>query len=167
MLFMMMPFAPAMINDYFSAPSMGTILSLSGGVGITILPSFAAVILLIRVFPQKAGEKRFQEQLQLVPSEKRRLCFYNEYVEVTGKFRKKLSYTELKRTGETRNLYLLYFKDNKIVYVPKDKFRKGTLRELKSFISRRRTWGSKCYGVIRWLPVLFFLLVCCRGIWEG
>ena len=25
MLFMMMPFAPAMINDYFSAPSMGTI----------------------------------------------------------------------------------------------------------------------------------------------
>ena len=47
MLFMMMPVAPAMINDYFSAPSMGTILSLSGGVGITILPSFAAVILLV------------------------------------------------------------------------------------------------------------------------
>lgn len=166
MIFVMMPSVPDLFYDYFSSPSLGTIFSLSGGVGITILPSFAAVILIIKIFPKKAGAKRFQEQLKLVPSEKRSVSFYNGYVEVMGKFRKKIPYTELKRTGETRNLYILYFKEKKIVFVPKGNFRKGTLRELKSFIRKHRTWSSKLYGAMRWLPVLFFLLMCCYAIWE-
>lgn len=166
MLFAIMPSAPDMLYDYFSSPSLGTIFSLSGGLGITILPSFVAVILIIKIFPKKAGAKRFQEQLQLVPGAKRNIFFYNEYVEVTGKFRKKLFYTELKRTGETRNLYILYFKEKRIVFIPKANFHKGTLSELKSFIRKRRTWRSKLYGIIRWLPVLYFMLLCGYAIWE-
>lgn len=166
MLFMMMPSVPSMIYDYFSSPSLGTIFSLSGGVGITILPSFAVILLIAKAFPQKAGAKRFQEQLKLVPGEKRNLSFYDEYVEVTGKFRKKLPYAELKRTGETKNLYILYFKEKRILFVPKSSFHKGTLMELKSFIKKHRTVTSKLYGFIRWLPAVFFLILCCYAVWE-
>lgn len=166
MFFMMMPSVPSMIYDYFSTPSLGTIFSLSGGVGITILPSFAVILLIAKTFPQKVGAKRFQEQLQLVPGEKRNLSFYDEYVEVAGKFRKKLPYTELKRTGETRNLYILYFKEKRILFIAKAGFHKGTLTELKSFVKKHRTINSKLYGILRWLPAVFFLLLCCYAIWE-
>jgi len=166
MFFMMMPSIPSMIYDYFSSPSPGTILSLSGGVVITILPSFVIILLIAKTFPRKAGAKRFQEQLQLVPGEKRNLSFYDAYVEITGKFKKKLPYTELKRMGETRNLYILYFTEKRILLIPKAGFHKGTLTELKSFIRKRRTIRSKLYGFIHWLPALCFLLLCCYAIWE-
>lgn len=163
---MMFPSLPEMIYDYFSSPSSGTILSLSGGIGITLLSPLAVIFLLAKTFPKKAGAKRFHEQLSLVPSENRSLAFYNEYVEVTGKFKRKLPYTELKRTGETRNLYLLYFTEKRILFVHKSGFHKGTLSELKSFIQKRRTWKSKIYGILRWLPVLYFLILCCYVIGE-
>lgn len=166
MFTLMMPFFPSMIQDYFSAPSLGTVFTLSGGVGITFLPPFAIIILAAKVLPKKVGAKRFQEQLLLVPGEKRRLSFYNKYVAVTGDFTEELPYSKLRRTGQTKHLYILYFKNKRILFVPKDGFRKGTFSDFKSFIRQRRTWGSKIYGIIRYLPILYFLFLFYLLIWE-
>ncbi len=162
------PEIPALLYDYFSSPSPGTVLELSGfnlalpGVSVSLI---GAVILLIRSFPALVGDKRFNEQLHFVPSVNRSVNFYDKYVEVKGKFSKKLPYKELKRTGETRSLYLLFFTERRIVLVPKSGFRKGSLAELKPFIRKRRTLKSKIYGKIRYLPVLLTLLLFTSIFW--
>lgn len=161
------PSIPNMINEYFSSPSLGTILELSGGIGIPLISPIIAMVCIIKIFPQKVGQKRFKEQLTLVPSENRKLAFYNEYVEVTGKFKKKLPYDELVRTGETRTLYLLYFTNQRILFVPKSGFHKGTLSELKHFISKRRTIESKIYGIVRYSPALIYLYILIHTIYMG
>ncbi|MDE6816971.1 MAG: YcxB family protein, partial [Lachnospiraceae bacterium] len=76
---------------------------------------------------------------------------------IKGKFSKKIPYRKLMRTGETRNLYLLFFTEKRIVILHKAGFCKGTLPELKAFVRKRRTLHSKLYGLLRWLPVIFAL----------
>lgn len=157
------------IYGYFSSPSAGTILELSG-VGITVFGFPAAVIvgfgMLIRFFPHMVGEKRLEEQLKFVPSANRRVDFYDQYVEVKGKFSKKLPYAELKRTGETRNLYLLFFTERRMLILHKSGFRKGRLPDVKSFIAKRRTVKSKVFGVVRHLPVIYVSVVFLVAFWQ-
>ena len=166
-VYVLLPSLPDMINEYFSSPSLSTIIELSGGIGIQIVSPIVAIICIIKAFPKLVGAKRFKEQLTLVPGENRTLEFYDEYVEITGKFKRKLPYKELKRIGETKNLYILYFKEKRILFVHKSGFHKGTLRDLKQFIRERRTWSSKVYGIIRYLPVLLYLMLFSFAIWTG
>ena len=166
-VYVLLPSIPDMINEYFSSPSLSTIIELSGGIGIQIISPIVAVVCIIKAFPKLVGAKRYKEQLTLVPGENRTLEFYDEYVEITGKFKRKLPYKELKRIGETKNLYILYFKEKRILFVHKSGFHKGTLRDLKQFIRDRRTWGSKVYGIIRYLPVLLYLILFSFAIWAG
>lgn len=150
----------ALLHAYFSSSSSTVVFNPSGGIyaapGISLVFAGAA-ILMIKSFPRLVGEKRFKEQLKLVPSEKRCVNFYDQYVEIKGKFSKKIPYKELMRTGETRNLYLLFFTEKRIVILHKAGFCKGTLPELKAFVRKRRTLHSKLYGLLRWLPVIFAL----------
>ena len=166
-VYAMFPALPSMVDNYFSSPSLSTVIELSGGIGIQIISPIVAVVCLIKAFPKLVGAKRFQEQLTLVPSKNRTLEFYDEYVEITGKLKQKFPYKELKRIGETKNLYILYFKQKRILFVHKSGFHKGTLRDLKQFIRERRTWSSKVYGIIRYLPVLLYLILFSFAIWEG
>lgn len=145
----------------FSEPSAGTILQFSGATGITFVSPIVAVIVLLKVFPKLVGEKQFKEHMKLIPSANRRIDFYENYVMVEGKFHKKLHYSELKRTGETRHLYLLYFTDRRILLLDKSGFRKGNLRELKFFLKKRRTVKSRLYGAVRLLALLLILLLFC------
>lgn len=112
------------------------------------------------------GEKRLKEQLTLVPSQKRRIDFYEKHVRVEGKLSKNLPYSELKRTGETRNLYILYFQDKRILILHKAGFRKGRLQEVKEFIRKRRTFRSRIYGVVRYVPAVAYALLFIFAIWE-
>lgn len=153
------PAFPDTIRAYFAEPSAGTILSLSGIAGITILPPVAALFALAMVFPKLVGEKRFQEQISFVPGENRTVDFYDQYVKIQGTFSKKLFYKDLKRTGQTRNLYLMFFRDRQMLIIPKSGFCKGSLKELKSFIKKHKTVGSRIYGILRYLPVLAYLLI--------
>lgn len=75
MFFMMMPSVPSMIYDYFSTPSLGTIFSLSGGVGITILPSFAVILLIAKTFPKKWEPNVFRNSSNLCPV-KKEICLF-------------------------------------------------------------------------------------------
>lgn len=157
-----------MLHAYFSSPSADTVLELSGVGAMMIgtpLGLLGAGFALYKSFPKLVGEKRFQEQISFVPSAKRRVEFYDEYVEVRGKFSRKLPYKELRRIGETRNLYLLYFTDKRIVFLHKAGFCKGRLADLKSFLRERRTRGSKIYGVIRYLPVICVMALFTWIIW--
>lgn len=133
------------------------------GVSLAFL---GAAVLMIKSFPRLVGEKRFKEQLKLVPSEKRCVNFYDQYVEIKGKFSKKIPYRELMRTGQTRSLYLLFFTERRILILPKSRFCKGTLAELKIFIRQRRTLKSKIYGILRWLPVVLFFLLFLNAFWR-
>ncbi len=158
-----------LFSEYFSSPSPDTVLAMSGFTGIfTGLSVPVAMVFFIKAFPKLLGEKRFNEQLNLVPSENRKVNFYDHYVEVKGKFSKKLPYNELQRTGETRNLYLLFFTERRILLLPKNRFCKGTLAEVKAFVRERRTLNSKIYGVVRWLPVvlcnLLFIWTFCADL---
>ena len=158
----LIPEIPYFLYDYFSSPSPGTILELSGFNGV--LPGlsislFGATILMVKAFPQLVGDKRFGEQMQFLPSPNRKINFYDQYVEAEGKFHQKLPYKELKRTGETRSLYLLFFTEKRILILPKTAFRKGSLPELKDFIKEHRTVKSKIYGIVRWLPVVLVFLL--------
>lgn len=162
----MLPRIPALLHAYFSSSSSAVVWDQTGvnyampGFSLSIL---AAILLLVKSLPRLVGEKRYKEQMKLVPSEKRNVNFYDQYVEVKGKFSKKIPYRELKRTGETRSLYLLFFTERRIVILHKSGFRKGSLSELKAFIRKRRTIKSKLYGILRWAPaalvfVLFLLI---------
>lgn len=157
----LIPEIPGLLYEYFSSPSSSDILQLSGfnmALPFVSIPAFlCAAVFLIKSFPRLVGEKRFGEQLQFLPSPNRQINFYDQYVEATGKFHKKLLYNELKRTGETRSLYLLFFTERRIVILHKAGFCKGTLPELKAFISKRRTLRSRLYGILRWLPVVLAL----------
>lgn len=163
------PQIPDLFYAYFSSPSPGTILELSGFNGTLPFISVSvagAAILMIRSFPQLVGDKRFEEQLKFLPSQNRQINFYDQYVEVRGKFSQKIPYKELNRTGETRNLYLLFFTEKRILLLPKDRFRKGTLAEVKAFVKEHRTLKSKIYGVIRWLPVVMVFLLFLTLFWT-
>lgn len=156
------------VENYFAAPSASTILQLSGAAGITFVSPVVAVIAFLKVFPKLVGEKQFKEHMKLVPGTNRKIDFYEDHVVVAGKFRKELPYRELKRTGETRRLYLLYFTDRRILILDKAGFRKGNLRDLKSFLKKRRSTSSRLYGIARLLPVfLIFLLFCAILLLEG
>lgn len=156
------------VENYFAAPSASTILQLSGAAGITFVSPVVAVIAFLKVFPKLVGEKQFKEHMKLVPGTNRNIDFYEDHVVVAGKFRKELPYRELKRTGETRHLYLLYFTDRRILILDKAGFRKGNLRDLKSFLKKRRSTSSRLYGIARLLPVLLiFLLFCAILLLEG
>lgn len=144
-------------HAYFAAPSASTILQFSGIAGITFVSPVVAFLCFLQIFPKLVGEKQFKEHMKLVPSADRTLSFYEDHVTVEGKFSKKLPYKELRRTGATRHLYLLYFTDKRILIVDKSGFRKGSLQELKHFIKKHRTPKSKLYGIIRWLP---FVILC-------
>ena len=152
---------PDAAQAYFSSPSAGTILQLSGAAGITFVSPVVVIIALLKVFPKLVGEKQFKEHMKLIPSATRRIEFYEDYVMVEGKFHKKLPYSELKRTGETRHLYLLYFTDRRILLLDKAGFRKGNLRELKSFLKKRKTTKARLYGAVRLFPLLLVLLLFC------
>ncbi len=149
------------VQNYFASPSVGTVLELSGPVGITFVSPLVAVFVFIKAFPRLVGEKQFKEHMKLVPGTNRTLSFYEDHVTVQAKFSKKLPYRELKRTGETRHLYILYFTEKRILLIDKNRFRKGNLKELKQFIRKHRTLKSWIFGIIRWIPVtvigLFFL----------
>ena len=118
----LIPEIPGLLYEYFSSPSSSDILQLSGfnmALPFVSIPAFlCAAVFLIKSFPRLVGEKRFGEQLQFLPSPKRQINFYDQYVEATGKFHKKLLYNELKRTGETRSLYLVFFTDRRILILP-------------------------------------------------
>ncbi|NBJ91768.1 YcxB family protein [Parablautia muri] len=124
------------------------------------------MILLIKSFPQLVGDKRFKERMLFAPSAKRSINFYDEYVEVKGKFSQKLPYKELKRTGQTRSLYLLFFTERRIVILHKAGFRKGTLAELKEFIKEHRPFQSKIYGIIRYLPAVMAFVLFVSIFWS-
>lgn len=166
----LIPEIPGLLYEYFSSPSSSDILQLSGfnmALPFVSIPAFlCAAVFLIKSFPRLVGEKRFGEQLQFLPSPKRQINFYDQYVEATGKFHKKLLYNELKRTGETHSLYLLFFTERRILILPKSRFCKGTLAELKIFIRQRRTLKSKIYGILRWLPVILFFLLFLNAFWR-
>lgn len=155
-----LPEIPALLHAYFSSSSSTVVYNSQGGTyampGVS-LAFLGAAVLMIKSFPRLVGEKRFKEQLKLVPSEKRCVNFYDQYVEIRGKFSKKIPYRELMRTGQTRSLYLLFFTERRIVILHKAGFCKGTLPELKAFISKRRTLRSRLYGILRWLPVVLAL----------
>lgn len=157
-----------MLREYFSAPSPGTILELSGaGIMAVAMPVgfFAAGVAFVKSFPKLVGEKRLKEQLSLVPSVNRRVDFYDEYVEIQGKFSRKLPYYELKRVGETRNLYLLFFTGKRMLILHKAGFRKGNLADLKIFVKERRTRKSKIYGIIRYVPVVCVIVLFLGVLW--
>lgn len=165
----LIPEIPDLLYAYFSSPSPGTILELSGVNAIYPFASIsitAAAILMIKSFPQLVGDKRYGEQLKFLPSPIRQINFYDQYVDVKGKFSQKIPYKELKRTGETRGLYLLFFTEKRVLILPKDRFLKGTLPDLKNFIRERRTSKSKFYGVIRWLPVVWVFLLFLTIFWT-
>lgn len=168
--FRLLPDIPGQLYEYFSSPSSTDILELSGFRSALPLPSGLALLCvtipLAKSFPRLVGEKRFGEQLQFLPSPNRQINFYDEYIEAAGKFHKKLPYQELMRTGETRRLYLLFFTERRILILPKDRFLKGTLPELKDFIRERRTFKSKFYGVIRYLPVVLVFLLFLTIFWT-
>lgn len=161
------PSLPETIHEYFLSPSSSTILTFSGVTGIFVCSPLAAIYLLGKMFPRMVGEKRFKEQLALVPSECRQIDFYDSYVKVTGKFSRKLDYKNLKRTGETRHLYLLFFSGKQMLILPKSGFRKGTLPSLKAFLKKRQTWKTRIYGVIRFLPTIGYFLLYCYSLWTG
>lgn len=168
-LLSLVPQIPGLLYAYFSSPSPGTILELSGFNGLLPFVSVSitgAAILMIKAFPQLVGEKRLEEQLKFLPSPNRQVNFYDQYIEVKGKFHKNLPYKELKRTGETRSLYLLYFTEKRVLILPKNRFYKGSLPELKPFIREHRTLKSKLYGAIRWLPVVFVFLLFLILFWT-
>lgn len=169
--FKLLPEIPGLLDEYFSSPSSADILELSGFRSALPLPSglaiLCAAIPLIKAFPRLVGEKRFGEQLQFLPSPNRQINFYDQYIEAAGKFHKKLPYQELLRTGETRSLYLLFFTERRILILPKSRFCKGTLADLKTFIRQRRTFKSKLYGILRWLPVMLALWMCLSAILSG
>lgn len=152
-------------HAYFSSPSAGTILEFSGVAGITFVPSGVAVWCLLKAFPKLVGEKQFKEHMKLVPGENRTVSFYDMHVTVKGKFSKKLPYKELCRIGETRNYYILYFTERRILPVDKAGFRKGNLKELKAFLRERRTWKSKIFGVVRYFPPALFFIFFCYVMW--
>ncbi len=159
---------PDVANEYFSSPSAGTILQFSGisGVGgILFVPPLVAIWCTMKTFPKLAGEKQFKEHMKLVPSENRTVFFYDTHVTVKGKFSKKLPYKELCRIGETRNYYILYFTERRILPVDKAGFRKGNLKELKAFLRERRTWKSKIFGVVRYFPPVLFFIFFCYVMW--
>lgn len=153
-------FSDAM-QAYFSAPSAGTILQLSGAAGITFVSPIVVIIALLKVFPKLVGEKQFKEHMKLIPSANRRIDFYEDHVMVEGKFHKKFPYSELKRTGETRHLYILYFTEHRILLLDKAGFRKGNLKDLKSFLKKRQNIKSKLYKTVRLLALLLILLLFC------
>lgn len=154
------------LYDCFASPSAGTILELSGVTGITFLPPVFAVWWLWKAFPRLVGEKQYKEHMKLVPSANRTVSFYDTHVTVEGKFSKKLPYKELKRTGETRNYYILYFTEKRILPVDKGGFHKGNLKELKAFLKERRTLKSRIYGIVRYLPVAAVFLLFSYLLWE-
>lgn len=164
-----LPEIPALLHAYFSSSSSTVVYNSQGGIyampGVS-LAFLGAAVLMIKSFPRLVGEKRFKEQLKLVPSEKRCVNFYDQYVEIKGKFSKKIPYRELMRTGQTRSLYLLFFTERRILILPKSRFCKGTLAELKIFIRQRRTLKSKIYGILRWLPVILFFLLFLNAFWR-
>lgn len=153
------------VYGYFSNPSVGTILEFSGVTGITFVPPVVAVICLIKVFPKLVGEKQFKEHMKLVPSAERTLSFYDEHVILQGKFSRKLPYRELKRVGQTKHYYILFFTEKRIVPVDKNGFRKGNLKELKVFLRKKRTWKSKIYGVVRYVPLVVLFAFFCYLLW--
>lgn len=162
-----LPSLPDAARAYFASPSTGTILQFSGVAGITFVSPVVVIFCFLKIFPKLVGEKRFNEHMKLVPSANRTLSFYEDYITVQGKFSKKLPYRELKRTGETRHLYLLYFTEKRILIVDKNRFRKGNLKDLKQFIRERRTKKSKIYGVVRCLPLVLLFFLFCFCLWVG
>lgn len=154
------------IREYFTYPSVETVLQLSGPVGITFVSPLIAVFCFIKVFPKLVGDKQFKEHMKLVPSANRTLSFYENHVTVQGNFSKKLPYRELRRTGETRHLYILYFTEKRILLVDKNRFRKGNLKELKQFIKKHRTMKSRLFGVVRWFPVIILGLFFIFSLWT-
>lgn len=164
----MIPAIPDAAHAFFSTPSVGTILEFSGVTGITFVPPLVAIWCLIKAFPKLVGEKQFKEHMKLVPGVNRTVSFYDTHVTVKGKFSKKLPYKELRRIGETRNYYILYFTEKIILPVDKAGFRKGNLKELKEFLRERRTWKSKVFGVARYLPSVILFVFYCYMLWtEG
>lgn len=161
-----LPAIPDVAYAFFSSPSAGTILELSGVVGITFVPSVVAIWCLIKAFPKLVGEKQFKEHMKLVPSVNRTVSFYDTYVTVEGKFSKKLPYEELRRIGETRNYYILYFTERRILPVDKSGFRKGSLKELKAFLKEHRTWKSKVFGVMRYAPLAVLFVFFGYMLWS-
>lgn len=165
----MLPRIPALLHAYFSSSASSVVWDQTGvnyampGFSVSIL---GAILLLVKSFPRLVGEKRFKEQLSLVPSEKRCVNFYDQYVEVKGRFSRKIPYKELKRTGETRSLYLLFFTEKRIVILHKSGFRKGSLAELKAFIRKRRAFRSRLYGILRWLPVVCVFVLFLWIFWS-
>ena len=162
----LLPSIPDAAYSFFSSPSPGTILELSGAVGITFVSPVIAILCLLKAFPHLVGEKRFQEQLKFIPSACRTLSFYEECVIVEGGLRKKLPYGELRRVGKTRNLYLLYFTEKRILPVDRHGFRKGELREFRAFLAKRRTWKSRCHGVLRLIPPTIYFLLFVYILWA-
>lgn len=161
----LLPSVPDAVYDYFSAPSAGTILELSGAVGITFVSPAVAILCLMKAFPKLVGEKRFQEQLRFLPSAARTLSFCEDHVTAEGGLRKKLPYRKLRRIGRTRNLYLLYFTEKRILPVDRHGFRKGEQREFLTFLQKRRTWRSRVYDVIRHIPPVLCFLFYAYMIW--
>lgn len=165
----MLPRIPDLLHAYFSSSSSTVVWDRTGvnyampGFSVSIL---AAILLLVKSLPRLVGEKRYREQMKLVPSEKRSVNFYDQYVEIKGKFSKKIPYRELKRTGETRNLYLLFFTEKRIVILHKSGFCKGSLAELKAFIRKRRTLKSRLYGILRWVPAAFVFALFLWIFWS-
>lgn len=157
------------VGDIVLLPSDGTVLQMSG-VNAQVISGpviyIIAMVMLIKFFPKMVGEKRLKEQLTLVPSVNRRIDFYEQHVRVEGKLSRNLPYSELKRTGETRNLYILYFRHKKILILHKAGFRKGRLPDVKEFIRKRRTFCSRLYGVIRYVPIAVYVFLFVFAIWE-
>ena len=160
------PSLPDAAHAYFSSPSVGTILEFSGAAGITFVPPVVAIWCIIKAFPKLVGEKQFKEHMKLVPGINRTASFYDTYVIIEGKFSKKLPYKELRRIGETRNYYILYFKENIILPVDKTGFCKGSLKELKAFLKERRTWKSRIFGVVRYFPLAVLFVFFCYMLWT-
>ncbi len=156
-------------GDAVLLPSDGTVLQMSG-VNAQVISGpviyVIALVMLVKFFPKIVGEKRLKEQLTLVPSVNRRIDFYEKHVRVEGKLSRSLPYSELKRTGETRNLYILYFRDKRILILHKAGFRKGRLQDVKEFIRKRRTLRSRLYGVIHYVPTAIYILLFAFAIWE-